>query len=232
MEFNLFEEIIETRTFKPKLEIGAFTLMPISTALHYLEGDSVPLSHVIPVFQAIFSFVQSLEDDYTIARLLEPGDCKKMVELVQERWQGTVRKKGLHHIVHSLAYVLDPMAQAAGATSSDPTSALLNSKTLHAAREALRHHVREPELRSMVAQQLGLWLAARPALPPSSSVAGEAVEAVAVAQGRNAFSSLYLAQMQLIWDKGEARELKIEKEELKRPVPDSDGLGYDLAELL
>ena len=38
--------------------------------------------------------------------------------------------------------------------------------------------------------------------------------------------------MQLIWDKGEARELKIEKEELKRPVPDSDGLGYDLAELL
>ena len=52
------------------------------------------------------------------------------------------------------------------------------------------------------------------------------------AQGRNAYSSLYLASMQLLWDKAEAREARLAKEEIKRPVEDEEGLGYVLAETL
>ena len=79
-------------------------------------------------------------------------------------------------------------------------------------------HIRESEHRALHAQQLILWLAARPALPPSGGAGSSELEAVA--QGRNAFSSLYLAQMQLIWDKGDAREKKIASEQLKRPIRD------------
>ena len=38
--------------------------------------------------------------------------------------------------------------------------------------------------------------------------------------------------MQLTWDKAQAREEKIGKEELTRPVADSDDLGFDLAETI
>ena len=60
-------------------------LQPLSMALHYLEGDSVPLSHVVPIYQGIFDFVQSLEDDLSISQLLESSDCERIVELVKER---------------------------------------------------------------------------------------------------------------------------------------------------
>ena len=230
-KFNLFEQIIETRTFKLRLEVGPMLLQPLSMALHYLEGDSVPMSHIVPIFQAAFVFAQSLEDDLTISQLLEPSDCERIVELVQERWHGTSRKKGLHADVHALAFVLDAQAQAAGTLRTEPTSDLLNSAILHSAREAMRHHIREPEQRALLAQQLILWLAARPALPPSGA-GTSSTKPEAVAQGRNAFSSLYLAQMNLIWDKGDAREVKIAKGEVKRSIPDSDTLGYDLVELI
>ena len=59
-KFNTFEAIVETRSFNPKLEIGANVLMSLSCALHYLEGNSVPISHMYPVFQGLFDFVQSL----------------------------------------------------------------------------------------------------------------------------------------------------------------------------
>lgn len=226
-KFNKFEQIIETRSFKPRLDVGNAVLMPISMALHYLEGDSVPLSHVIPVYQAIYDFVQTLVDHLSVSDLLDSDDCEKIVQLVTERWEGTARKKGLRADAHALAFVLDPMAQAAVTDNTAPTSDLLNSSTLHAAREALRHHIRDPDLRSMLAQQLIFWLAARPALPANAKNGDEAAS-----QGRNAFSSLYLAQMRLIWDKCQGREKKIQTDELKRPVSDPDALGYDLVETL
>eukprot|EP00966_Prymnesium_polylepis_P199465 4622387-Prymnesium_polylepis.1 len=73
-------------------------------ALHYLEGDSVLLSHIVPIYQGVFDFVQSLTDDLSISQLLESSDCERINELVQERWQGTARKKGLQADVHALAF--------------------------------------------------------------------------------------------------------------------------------
>lgn len=124
-KFNTFEAIVETRSFKPKLEIGANVLMPLSCALHYLEGDSVPISHMYPVFQGIFDFVQSLADELSITELLDSSDCEKMMELVKERWLGATRKVGLKADVHLLAFVLDPYAQAAMTTPDEPTTTLL-----------------------------------------------------------------------------------------------------------
>ena len=229
-KFNTFEAIVETRSFKPKLEIGANVLKPLSCALHYLEGDSVPLSHVYPVFQGIYDFVQSLADELSVQDLIDSSDCEKMVELVNERWLGAGRKVGLKADVHLLSFTLDPYAQAAVSTPNEPTTTLLNSETLSAARSALRHHVREAEQRAVVSQQLQLWLAARPALPPSDGVGGSNL--APVAQGRNAYSSLYLASMEIIWDLAEAREGKIAKEQIKRPVQDEEDLGYSLSETI
>jgi hypothetical protein len=157
-----------------------------------------------------------------------------MVELIQERWLGAARKKGLKAQVHMLAFVLDPYAQAAVTTPTDPTTLLLNSGTMNDAREALRQYICEADQRAMISQQLQLWQAARPALPPSGSGEGGSNEPMpsAATMGRNAFSSLYLAGMQLTWDKAQAREEKIGKEELTRPVADSDDLGFDLAETI
>eukprot|EP00966_Prymnesium_polylepis_P303668 7014740-Prymnesium_polylepis.1 len=236
-KFNLFETIIETRSFKPRLNVAWSVLMPFSAALHYLEGDSVPLSHVVPTYNAIYTLACELEDHLFVSDLLDGDECQQLLRLVKERWMGTARKKGLRADVHSLAFFLDPAAQAAVTSPQAPTVELLNSTTNHAAREALRHHVRESDLRAILAQQLILWLAARPALP-----AGAKEGAEAVAQGRDAFSSLYLAQMRLIWDKIASREAEIAKAEagqqgneqpaFNRPLDDPDALGYSLMETL
>jgi len=148
-KFNTFELTVEARSFKLKLDIGANVLMPLSLALHYLEGDSIPMSHIYPVFQAVYDYVQSLCDELSVQDLLTTADCERMVELVQERWLGTARKVGLKTNAHLLAFVLDPYAQAAVTTPLEPSSLLFNATTLDGARVALRHHVREADQRAM-----------------------------------------------------------------------------------
>ena len=69
-KFELFESIIETRTFKQKLDVGQAVLQPISGALHYLEGDKVPLSHVFPIYAGLYAYVESLADEMSVSALL------------------------------------------------------------------------------------------------------------------------------------------------------------------
>ena len=76
------EAIVETRTFKLKLDCGAKVLMPFSLALHYLEADDRPLSHIYPTLQAVYDYVQTLADELSIQDLFETADCERMVELV------------------------------------------------------------------------------------------------------------------------------------------------------
>lgn len=230
-KFTLFESIVETRTFKQKLDVGAATLQPMSVALHYLEGDAVPLSHVYPIFFHLLAYVQSLSDELSVQDLLDEEDCERMVELVKERWEGTARKKGLKAEVHLLSFVLDPYAQAAVSTATDPCSELFTASALDAARSALRQHVRDPALRASASQQLQLWLAARPTLPPDDPMDEGSPPPTAVASGNNAYSSLYLASSLLVWDKMEARERDVASERIKRPV-EEEGVGFELAELL
>ena len=221
-KFELFESIIETRTFKVKLALGAEVLMPLSMALHYLEGDSIPMSHVYPVFQAIYSYVQGLEDELTVSELLDGEDINNMIKLVRDRWEGVTRKKGLKQDIHLAAFTLDPYAQAAVSTPKEPTTELLNSATLTSARAALRQYVSDPAQRALLSDQLTLYTAAHPACPEG--------KAIAEAQGDNGYSGLVLATFLLVWDKVEAREQELANGPGR--AVDKDGIGYEMVELI
>lgn len=69
-EFERFEDLVESRTFKDRLAGGVAVLEPFSVALHYCEGDSVPLSHSFPVFQLLYDFLQQLGDYKNVTNLL------------------------------------------------------------------------------------------------------------------------------------------------------------------
>lgn len=229
-KFSEFRRLVEDASFKRSLSAAAAVLQPISMALHYLEGDSIPLSHVYPVYQGIYDFIQSIKEHQSLVEnLLDDEQCAQMIKLVEERWQGTTRKKGLKADVHLLAFVLDPYAQAAVTSPKEPMTPLFNSSTLDAARSAMRKHIKEANLRGSISQQLQLWVAARPSLPLQPLE--REVSQQAVQQGANAFSSLYYAAMQMIWDKCEAREEKIASEEIKRPIS-SGGIGFDVSETI
>lgn len=193
-KFISFERIIREPLLRDDLGHASKILQPISIALHYLEGDSVPLSHVYPVYQGIYDYAQSLQDEMSILNFLGEENCASIVELVKERWFGGSRKVGLKDNVHLLAFVLDPYAQAATSAPSSPMGDLFNHGVLDSARNALRHHIRESEERAALTQQLQMWLAARPDLPTERSGASSSPQPVS--QGNNPFSSLYLASMQ------------------------------------
>ena len=53
-----------------KLDVGQAVLQPISGALHYLEGDKVPLSHVFPIYAGLYAYVESLADEMSVSALL------------------------------------------------------------------------------------------------------------------------------------------------------------------
>ena len=138
-KFNSFEDIIDSRSFKTRLNLCASVLMPFSCALHYLEGDKVPISHVYPVYQALFSYVQGLKDevDKSLQDFLEESDIEKMIELVQTRWHGKTRTVGLKANAHMLAFTLDPYAQAAVTNPTEPSCLLFNTEVHH--RPSLDH---------------------------------------------------------------------------------------------
>ena len=232
-KFNTFELTVEARSFKLKLDIGANVLMPLSLALHYLEGDSIPMSHIYPTFQAVYDYVQTLADEFSNHKLLTVEDCERMVELVKERWLGAGRKVGLKTNAHLLAFVLDPYAQAAVTTPSEPSTLLFNATTLDGARTALRHHLREADQRAMASQQMQLWLSSRPTLPAAAPPHDETQHMMeVVATGHTAFSSLYLAACQLVWDKALTREKAVEVGDIKRPIANEKDPGYNVAETI
>eukprot|EP00966_Prymnesium_polylepis_P039422 914619-Prymnesium_polylepis.2 len=70
-EFKRFESLVESREFKMRLQGGSGVMEPFSIMLHYSEGDSVPLSHVLPVFQMIYDFSQQMDDFDVITEFLD-----------------------------------------------------------------------------------------------------------------------------------------------------------------
>ena len=116
-----FEELVTSRNFKQEL-LGATALLePFSLVLHYLEGDSIPISHVYPCFQFMYDFTQQLQEFDTITKLLDADeDCDEVNTKTRERWLGGSRKVGLRDDVHLCAFLLDPIAQAALTSSRAP----------------------------------------------------------------------------------------------------------------
>lgn len=209
-EFKRFENLVESRSFKVRLLGGSSVMEPFSIALHYSEGDSTPLSHVLPVFQLLYDFSQQLDDFDVVTNFLEEEEDRDAIpDCVRNRWLGQGRLVGLKQDVHLLAFVLDPFVQGSLTTAEHPDCDLLDGEVLESARVALRHFSCDDHAkRAILLQQFMLWNAAAPRarLPPLG--AGGNAEAIPVAQatGNNAFSALRLDAMQQVWNKVAARE--------------------------
>ena len=94
-------------------------MAPFSIVLHYLEGDSIPLSHVYPLFQSLFDYVICLPSAVsTVLADMDEGIEATIVGLVTDRWEGTNRLVGLRQDVHLATFFFYFFARAA---VKDPT---------------------------------------------------------------------------------------------------------------
>eukprot|EP00966_Prymnesium_polylepis_P257689 5953038-Prymnesium_polylepis.1 len=109
-EFERFEALVDTgaRAFRKRLLGGCSVMEPLSIALHYGEGDSIPLSHTLPLFQNVYDFSQQLDDFDAIKEFMEEEEERDAVQdRVRKRWLGEGRLVGLKADVHMLTFVLD-----------------------------------------------------------------------------------------------------------------------------
>lgn len=205
-KFKRFEEIAGSRPRRNKIQGAAMLLEPLSTVLHYLEGDGTPVSHVYPCYQLIYDYVQQLSTMPEITEVLASEDDQdKVSSLVRERWLGVARKTGLQDKVHFCAFALDPYAQAAITTNEKPDCDLLTNEVTEAARNVFKQICPDPSQRAILIEQFGLWCAAT----PRRSIGRDFAEDSGACQsGNNAFSSLYLTGMQLVWDKVKSFNMK------------------------
>lgn len=209
-EFNRFETFVTDRSSKLRLSGCVTILKPFSIALHYLEGDNVPMSHIFPVFQLMYDFSQQLDDFPVVTSFLsEEEERDEVASCVRKRWLGHGRLVGLKADVHLLAFVLDPYVQATLTTAKEPTCDLLAGEALQGARTALRHYaIDDPDMRSSLLHEFGLWCAAVPQLGenPSTSTQEAEVSHAVHPSGNNAYSSLRLAAMLSVWEELEKHE--------------------------
>eukprot|EP00966_Prymnesium_polylepis_P336783 7391746-Prymnesium_polylepis.1 len=232
-EFKRFESLVEARAFRIRL-LGTVSIMePFSIALHYCEGDSVPLSHIFPVFQLVYDFSQQVDDFEAVTEFMtEEEERDAVADRVRKRWLGESRKVGLKADVHLLAFVLDPFAQATTSSAEKPDCDLLSGDVIEAARAALRHFSSDDHAkRSVLLQQLMLWNAAAPRLPGEGAAGGSAdSKPKAQATGNNAFSRLRLDAMTQVWDKIKARDDKLQEDTTIQR--DNDSSSFKMKESL
>ena len=87
-------------------------LRPISSALHYLEGDDVDASHVLPLYCILHQNAQSPHDDVTDE--FDTETVKLVADMFVDRWlgkkggaRGSGAKIGIRNPLHCLAWKLD-----------------------------------------------------------------------------------------------------------------------------
>ena len=100
-----FESIICDPTKRAAGTAAVAVMRPISSGLHYLEGDHVDASHILPVYALLHQSAQSPCDDVTDTFSQETIDA--IASLFKDRWNGTGRKVGIRNNLHCLAWKLD-----------------------------------------------------------------------------------------------------------------------------
>ena len=107
-----FEGIIGDPSKKAKADAAVQVLRPISSGLHYLEGDDVDASHVLPVYCTLHQNAQSPHADVTDE--LSGETLKAVADMFEDRWlgkkggvHGRGAKIGIRHNLHCLAWKLD-----------------------------------------------------------------------------------------------------------------------------
>ena len=100
-----FESIVGDPSKKAKGEAAVDVMRPISSGLHYLEGDDVPSSHVLPVYGLLHQSAQKPGDNVTDEFSTETINA--IAQLFKDRWNGSGRKVGIRNDLHCLAWKLD-----------------------------------------------------------------------------------------------------------------------------
>ena len=107
-----FESIVGDPSKKAKGEAAVQILRPISSALHYLEGDDADASHVLPLYCILHQNAQSPHDDVTDE--FDTETVKLVADMFVDRWlgkkggaRGSGAKIGIRNPLHCLAWKLD-----------------------------------------------------------------------------------------------------------------------------
>jgi hypothetical protein len=143
-DFIKFEDLVGSVALKRKLEAVRASIGPVCVALHYNEGDSVPISHIVPVYAVLYASAQ--KPPATVTDVFKTDECKTVVEAMERRWipsgSGSRRTVGLRHDVHCLAYELDWYTQLIVEVilGEEMATAVVHSYTDQSARNAIAQH--------------------------------------------------------------------------------------------
>ena len=110
-DFRRFENLVGSTEVMRQGEAAVGVLRPISSSLHYLEGDSVPPSHVLPIF--VLSHHNAKHPPTEVTEQFDSATIDAVAKCFQDRWLGEGRKVGIRHDLHCLAYHVDLYARNA-----------------------------------------------------------------------------------------------------------------------
>lgn len=149
-KFRRFKRLVEDIDTKRRATAVHDLLVGISSALHYVSGNNVPASHVYPLVQEIYTFVQSLPESVT--GQLKATTCEEVTKLVAERWspkEGSM-KKGVDVAVLATCFLLNP-ACIAISRAYQPREVASHSSILSTAKDIIRQRLGESDTSDMIA---------------------------------------------------------------------------------
>ena len=103
--FLKFESLVGSIATKKAAEAAVTVMQPISTALHYLEGDSADSSHVMAVF--VVADQNAKHPPVEVTEAFDEDTLDAIKTCFSDRWNGKGRKVGVKHDLHCLAFKLD-----------------------------------------------------------------------------------------------------------------------------
>ena len=110
MEFVKFENMVESAATRKSGELLCAILLPLTSILHFLEGDTIAPSFILPLYASYYYFAQQLEGDDEVE--LDEGTVDAVAAVIKQRWLGVGTKVGLRQDFHCMAFVLDPYVRA------------------------------------------------------------------------------------------------------------------------
>jgi len=110
-EFPAFEQAVSSPDGWAKAKAVLLLLEPLSVMLHFMEGDSIPPSFLVPLFVSYWEYVQSPPRD--VIDHTSRSTRQAVVDKVQMRWLGDASHVGLRHNLHCFALMVDPYVLSA-----------------------------------------------------------------------------------------------------------------------
>lgn len=106
-KYQKFQQVMRKDAFWERVNELSTVLSTVSDAIHFLSGDDIPLSIVIPVY---FMVVKDLED--VQACCITALELEEIRSILKMRWLSTARRVGMRQDVHCAAWRLDFLVRA------------------------------------------------------------------------------------------------------------------------